>query len=440
MANDLVPGSPRIGWFFDGDPHTPQTATLLQDTGNQIRLTIPWITAGNLGQYARWFLGKGVHFGDDPNRDRYAYEVPPQLTFRDVDGPVTLVGCRGVAFKDQMLGGMGQGVIRAQFAILGTESLNYHKVNGLRSQIPGLSAWVGISSLATNYKQDEQGRLKSVDLHLEAPDPIGLARALNLVLRPNFSIRPVGETDTTEVRETVLVETRVSHPRPWLDHLQQHNSVRDLLDVAAWRPFGYSNQWALRDDDPMRDLGGGHRGDKWSRVKTYAVRSHEPQSNQHFLFRFSDIGSAGFRRWERVRKHFSRGVGPLLSHFDHPRSAIETGLIESSIAFEAIGYRIALDDGASLSSARKEPYRDRVQRVLDQVPVSLAFDTAAWIESSAEAYNGVKHANRDLPDLDVMHSVLLKNWLVARLWIAGQIGVSSETLESNMSWWTPSIP
>ncbi len=76
-----------------------------------------------------------------------------------------------------------------------------------------------------------------------------------------------------------------------------------------------------------------------------------------------------------------------------------------------------------------------MQRVLDEVPVTLRFDTDVWVKESADAYNGVKHANRDLPDVDLMLSTLRKNWLVVRLWIAGKIGVSPSVLQANMHWW-----
>ncbi|WP_263120808.1 HEPN domain-containing protein [Cellulomonas fimi] len=435
MTNDLTPGVPRIGWFFDGDPTTPETSTLLQDTGEQITLTIPWITSGAPGQYSRWFHGAGVQFGDDLDRSSYSYEVPEQLMFRDVYGAVVLVGCRSAGMRDQMFSGFGQGVVRAQFAVLGAKSLKYNTINGLRSQLPGLSEWVGISSLERNYRTDEHGRLQSVDLHLESPTPIHLSRSMNLMLRPNYRVERSSATDTTEIRETVLVETRVKAARSWLDHLSSHNAVRDLLDVAAWSPFGYSNQWVLRDDDPERDAAGGHRGDKWSSAKTYAVRSYEQRARQRFLFEFDDIGPEGFRRWVRLRAQFARGLNALLSHFDHPRSALETGLIESSIGFEALGYQLALDSGLGKNAARNESYRERVQRVLDEVPVPLRFDTDVWVKDSADAYNGVKHANRDLPDVDLMLSTLRRNWLVARLWIAGRIRVAPSVLEANMHWW-----
>ena len=34
--NVLVEGNPRLGWFGDGDPETPEMAVMLQNTGEQI--------------------------------------------------------------------------------------------------------------------------------------------------------------------------------------------------------------------------------------------------------------------------------------------------------------------------------------------------------------------------------------------------------------------
>lgn len=43
--NVLEPGQPRIGWYGDGLPEeiTPNTAIMLQDDGEQLVPTVPWL-------------------------------------------------------------------------------------------------------------------------------------------------------------------------------------------------------------------------------------------------------------------------------------------------------------------------------------------------------------------------------------------------------------
>lgn len=428
MANELLAGRARLGWFFDDDPATPQTATLLEDTGNALTLTLPWINERPTGQYERWFHGTTTRFGDDPDRTKYRYEVPELLHFRDVDGPVALVGCRGAGMQSNSAYGQGRGVIRITFAVLGGGGCDYTRINGMRTQVPSLGEWVGLRSIDSSYSLTDDQRLRSLDLHLESPDPVRLDRRLNLQLRPSFFSRPAAD-DITEIGEPLQVETRARDARPWTEHLALHNTVRDLVDVASWRPSGTSGIWALRDDDPERALSGRAVGDRWSPVRSYVVREHQPRTRSQFLFGFNDLGAAGFRRWARLRQEYARGLDPILAYFDHPAMPAEALLLQTNIGFEAIGYHLALESGASRHLAGGEGHQPRLLRIAAQLPLSPPFDTKEWATQATAAYNGVKHANRTMPDPSVVYQTLIQSWVVLRLWVAAKIGVPTAALE-----------
>lgn len=429
MSDDLVVNQPRIGWFYDGDESTPATATLLQDTGEEITLTIPWVEeGGKSGAYARWFYGPNVIVGDDRDRTRYSYSVPPVLHFQDSDGLVALVGCRSRGGRSPMGRGAGHGVVGVQFAVVGAGPYDYGEIHGLRSQMPALADWVGLKSLTTTYDLHPDNRLRSLDLHLESPPPLALARSLNLRLRPNFQSGPAGP-GVTEVREMLQAETRVARARPWVDHLRVHNTVRDILDIASWRPTGTQELWALRDDDPMKVMSGDAVGEQWHTVKTYVTRKYEPQSRVRFLFAFDDVGTSGFKRWATLRRQFERGLTPILAYFNHPGMPVESLMVQTNIGFEAIGYRLAVEAGKSPGGANREHHDARLQRIAAALPVVPPFDVEDWVMRATDAYNGFKHAHRDLPDTMESYRTLIESWLVFRLWVAGRIGVTPETLE-----------
>ena len=44
---------------------------------------------GTADPYMRWF-GRGIHFGDDPDRTKFSYRPPRVLIFRDYHGTVVL--------------------------------------------------------------------------------------------------------------------------------------------------------------------------------------------------------------------------------------------------------------------------------------------------------------------------------------------------------------
>lgn len=430
-GNEIVVGVPRLGWFADGDPGTPLTATLLEDDGKHIRLTIPWQGTGD-SPYERWFQGNTTHWGDDPERIRFRYKVPDVLWFQDVRGSVTLVGCRSVGMTRSMSVGEGRTDIR--FAVMGGGSgSDYRQINGLRSEMPGLSEWMSLSSLTHDVVTHPDGRVRSLHLHLESPAPVGLGRSLNLLIRPSFSFLLGGTPDTTDIKETLLIETHTKDLRDWYDHYVAHNTVRDLVDISAWSPFGYSKQWANREDDPERLLSGDPIGPRWADVRTYVVRHHESRSDRpRFLFTFDDIGSAGVRRWARLRTKFSRGVDPILSGLDEQGVTLEGQLGQVGIGLDGIGYQLALDAHESGQAANRENHKDRLLRVADDLSVMPPFDIEEWAQRSADAYNGIKHANRDMPDLLTMANTLRENRLVFRLWIAARVRVPKSTLGRNL--------
>jgi ApeA N-terminal domain 1 len=429
--NEMLVGVPRLGWLADGDTETPATATLLQDDGKRISLTIPWQGSGD-SPYERWFCGNTVRWGDDPEGTRFSYKVPDVLWFEDGRGLVTLVGCRGLGMTGFMSVGEGRADVR--FAVMGGRSgSDYRQINGLRSEMPGLGEWMSLRSLKHEVSSGPDGRVRSLDLHLESPPAVRLSRSLNLLIRPSFSYLVPGTPDTTTIKETLLIETYTKDLRDWYDHFVAHNTVRDLVDIAAWSGFGYSNQWANREDDPERFLSGDLIGPRWSEVRTYVARRQEPRSDRtRFLFTFADIGAAGVRRWAVLRAKFSRGINPILASFEQRGVTLEGELGEVGIGLDGIGYQLALDAGESANVANAENHKCRLLRMAADLTVLPPFDIEEWAQRSADAYNGIKHANRDMPDPLTMVNTLRENRIVFRLWIAGRVRVPKSTLARNL--------
>ena len=156
MAENSLPESQvRLGRLSDGNPDTPEVAVMLQNTGEEIILTIP--TGGPEDPYMRWF-GRDIEFGDDPDRTKFSYRPPRVLIFDDYDGTVVLVGCRAAGMSSNLFAGVGRGRIVPNFAILDGRNSRYESVNGLRSEIPGLSQWAGLTSVKSTPTTDDDGR------------------------------------------------------------------------------------------------------------------------------------------------------------------------------------------------------------------------------------------------------------------------------------------
>lgn len=418
MSNILGEGQPRIGWMIDGNPETPHVATLLQRHGDRITLTVPWPPGLEASPYERWFPG----FGDAQD------EVPEVLLFEDIDGPVTLVGCRVRSSNRQMIQRNGQGVLDVEFAVLGARG-PWAKIGGLRSELPGLGGWVQAASVRESRVEDSRHRLKALDYHLESPKPISLDRGLNLRLVPHFSSSAGARADVTELRQTVFVETNVTRPRPWRDHLIAHNAVRDLLSLATWRRSGYVDQSATHPADPHRTLDGTAHGTKWCSVEsTLNLRFRPYVGRSDYLFYFEQVGAAGFRRWLRFRSSFRRGIDPLISLLALQGHTLETEIAQSGIGFESLGFELAREAGVARQAAGREDHRARLQRVFDQLPPEAKAKLEGWPERSARAYNGVKHADRRMPEVLELANTERQNVTVFRVWVATRIGVPESVL------------
>jgi hypothetical protein len=257
---------------------------------------------------------------------------------------------------------------------------------------------------------------------LASPGAVSLASRLNASVIPMWRLERDSAHGPRQIHDESYVETRAARPRDWEEHLQVHQAVRELLNIATWQPFRYHQILVSRDDDPVRTIGD-MVSERWCTVKTYALRANvSPQGNPRYWFGYGDIRSTGFRRWLKLRDKYKRATTPMLSLVASSRSElIESRLNQSSISLEALGYQLALDAGKSESAARKLTYEARLEIIANAIPVSPVMPD--WSRRAADAYNGVKHANRAMPATRDMLRVLLENTLTFRVWAAHRLGV-----------------
>lgn len=403
---------------------------MLQDTGEQIELNVPTKgLGGHRGDpYYRWFMA-GARFGDDPDQTKYSYKPPRVVMFMDNDGPVVLVGCRAAGIRSNV--GAGSGTIIPNFAVLSGRNLKYDKINGLRSELPGLAVWSEQRSVHTEPKPDPDGRVQRVEVSLSSPPQIPIARTMNLMLRPTWRTSYPDNIGTFAAHDIVELETTSKRPRTWEDHLDGHIAIRELLVLAAWRHFGFYRLRVNRTDDPERLLSGDEIGPRWAEVATHRLRKHQAWTQSpRFLFTFNDIGPVGVRRWLIVRSHFARGMQPLVGIADQSDAFWETRMVQSGIALEALGYQLEVDrGGADLDNRGQLSYLKALDVVLDDMSFIPLDDPEDWKRRSRDCYMGVKHADNGLPDSLVLANTLRQNLLVLRIWLASRLGCPKAILE-----------
>lgn len=435
--NVLREGEPRLCHLIDGDPDTPESVVMLQDTGDAITVTFPiaGMTGAGDGPYDRWW-SRNVIFGDDPDRTRCSYSPPPVLLVQDDGGPVVLVGCHATGGAHRTLTA-GKGVLVADFAILGGRNLKYDKVNGMRTTSSAYARWFGGSSIDLSRETDESGRLESLTLELGRTESTKVSRRLNMAARWDWRSTPV--PGGYDIREWLTFQTLVKKPRTWSDHLDPHIGILDLVSIAAWKNCTFEDIRVRREDDPMRRKGGKCIREQWLEVTTHSLPGDDlSDCDGHFLFSYGDMAPNGINRWLRLRKDYGRALDYLLRILRSGRTWSLQSAILSGIALEQIGYLIERnrDGGTGLDGRGQLSFKKALDAVLSDM-VALPFDREAvddWEGRCTRVYMGAKHGNREEPDQLTLLNTLRENLLVLRYWVAQRLGVGGEALDDNVIW------
>jgi hypothetical protein len=429
VTNRLDDGQRRFGWMVDGDPNTPAPPATLARTGQAVELEIEWSDDPQM-IYKRWF-SRAAEWGDDPDKTKFRYQPPDVLWFQDTDGSVTLVGCLPQGYNDNFATDIARGRISVGRTIFGGPRTDYKKIHGLRSYIPGISQWLDLRSMNYEIGYAENGRIQSLEVSLSSPEPIPLHRNLSLCARPTFRFQPPSNNDTSHIDERIVIETTGKTLRPWSDHEALHSAVRDLIAISAWRPYNLTEIRVQRQDDPHRVLSGDAVEERWSpailnRMSQYPDSPKRPR----FLFTFEQVRAAGVRRWIELRKKYARGIAPILHTLGQRDIAIEIQVAQAGIGLDGIGYQQALESGSTLKVADAESHRARLKRVYRSIPANLPFSEEPWATQSADAYNAVKHANRQVSSFEQLVEVRRMHQLLLRAWVAQKIGMRVGDLQT----------
>ena len=352
----------------------------------------------------------------------------------DDNGSVVLIGCRATEWKRTL--NAGRGVIVADFAVIGGESLDYGKINGMRTASPAYSQWMGGSSISVNRDVDQSDRLQSLTLSLKRVEDFQVSQRFSLSARWDWRVMPV--LGGYDVRESLVFQTVVEDPREWSAHLNLHLDVLDLISIAAWKNCAFSEIYVNRRDDPEKALAGNILGVRWAEVMSRVLPGDDVSDcGKNFLFTYNDASSGVIDIWFQLKMDYGRALDYLLrilrsGHTWSPQSAVI-----SSIALEQLGYLIEDHDNSRshLDNRGQLHFKDALGVILDDmeaIPIGCD-DVEGWKERCRNVYMGAKHADREEADHLTMLNTLRENLLVLRYWIAQRLGVSGDVLERNLA-------
>lgn len=428
MANVLVEGQPRIGWVsWEGNDDAKPFPAMLEDTGVVLRLRLPFPPGlpFDYPLYCWWVESTDVR--KEANSfsfvSRNVDRVPRLLRFWDLSGSVILVGCHYLGYCESFVRGVcAEGRVQVQYAVLGAQHSNYARVNAVRTRSPGISKWFGLTGFATNRVTDEQGRLQSLTFEVDKHDTILVRKRLNLSVNPSWS--GTSGHQHFEIDGPVYVETQVSKPRTWEEHLLEHERLLNLACLSAWQPFRFTEIFASRDEDPQSMYTGQKESRKWNPVVTHRGYQDVPgiPDNPRFLFRFSDIGMDGVRNWLRLSEECGEAIALLMNILRSGQAWNPIHVLSVGAMLEEIAAYILKNKGMEASRDNWVSYESQMKAIIEDLPLIPFDNPEGWAKNTRDIYTASKHAGNDKPDLLKQLEVVREGILAARIWIACKLG------------------
>lgn len=430
-TNTLEIGENRPGTLFTGEPPIDRIPASLTRTEKHISVEIPWLENEPI---MRWF-SSGVQFMDDPGKIKYSYTPPRQMWFSDSHGTVCLLGC-SVGPMTHRWGTGGVGTLYFQCAILDASvGVDYSHITQLQSSITGLRQWVGSSSVQEHLQTEHvdgyiMPLIKSNNITLKSPENIRFGT--NSCFRSHWSVSR--HDDIVQIHDIMYLESSVSTPVPWNDLQQDHHALRDLLRISSWRDHIETISYVSLDQDCCRVETGAAYQKRWCPVITPNTKESALPKNIRYLLEYSDFTNSGFEPWLSLRMKYSRAINPMMSLFQLKGATIEAWVTQCAIGLEALGYLLFVDDGESEKQANKHSFKSRLERIANQFDSRWPFDISQWATTMSDTYNGIKHANRALPNLLTSLNAWRESVQVFRGWIALHLGLDYDTLLNRLQW------
>ncbi|QSB23676.1 ApeA N-terminal domain 1-containing protein [Curtobacterium sp. 24E2] len=404
---------------------------VLERTIDGIVLEVPWSSPDD-GPVPRWFRAEVdvLDLVEESNRGtpKTFDGVPRLLQFSDRRGFVTLIGCRKAGYSTRS-GGPGSGRIRVQRAVFGgREKCDYTAAVALRTTVSHLRNWVGASAWTT-YESSETG----LEYRRELSEDVELGRwgGVDILLRPQARVAEREERDLIELRTDLLVETRARAPIQWERHLRPHSALRDLLVVSGW----HAEVGAIHSVQHPGDAYMYRDGDErmfWRPVISSQEETALRPKRRHHLVTYDDLGPDGLRCWFGLWARLQRVIDPIVSSINMRNTTPVALLAQVGPGVEALGYELSRRDGLSRKKAGGINLAYRLARIVTEVGDVLPFDGTDWATRLVSAYNGIKHANRDMPNLLDVLNAERECVLVVRAWCALQLGVDRAVLRERI--------
>lgn len=416
MARKLVLGLEGVGHVEGLDEEMSAAFLRLDERGGEVSLP----RVGSTGDLFVGFLG------------RDADGIPTTLRYHDTKGSYVLGGCRDVGGSVSTLG-TGLTRLRAQRVIdAGDSDVDYVEVDGMASEIDGLSNWSGMSTVTqtTDFRS-------WVSLRAENQEPILLGGDAEATVESSFTYNPSPNGNVFGITDLSIIRTRTDDLRPWQEHAAVHHMVQDLMCLVFGKPCLARIATVKREDDQPYAAEDDDRR-LWREVyePTFgrAATWVEPldRAKEIPLFRLGDVDRSDLDRWIENWDLWSRPTWIAVTTMFQRGTTIESRLLQVGVALEALGHALWTATGGT---GRTPQYPELLELVTNAVAVEhpriyAGQPVDAWRNGFNAAFKGTKHADNPLPSGVVARDFAAQGMNLIRAWLGTQLGVADAILES----------
>lgn len=410
-----------VGFIFDQTDETPHHTGVLEVGPDRIALEVPLLESVTDAHDA-WFATQAMpdHLYFRNHKDAF-YITGLQVTQRTVNYP------------------SGHGIGRAtaeRIVKTAGGSTSFADVNGVRSELDGLPAWVGGNSgieLSIEPHPDNDAWFRSVGFKGTEQEPLEVPAIEGLSFANHFNFTADEPNQVYSMSHALNIETMFTAPGDWSSHTRIHQAIQDLVSLAYWHPCDLRAIDVHHQDETLSGR------PVWRPTFTpsfgrRAVGQSLPPlpGGARPLFAYEDIQTSGLERWWNTYDELQKAMQALSASLFRTGGTVEGQLLQVATALEHLGFYLATSKGQQRAN-----FEPTVQRVIDSTDCGPSLERKVlkgrtpeqWAADFNKAYKGVKHADNQLPDGLTSYNCADEGAWLARLWLARFLGTDSAALD-----------
>ncbi|MFD5658635.1 ApeA N-terminal domain 1-containing protein [Streptomyces hirsutus] len=295
-------------------------------------------------------------------------------------------------------------------AILGAtpEHVKRDAVTSVSVFFPGVTHWAGMQTVSEESQSDDEGRGKSVSLHVEgAPrQECRLSQGRTISIASHWKLG--GDVDDRSIFAPVSLECSTRRAQAFRDLLDPLMRVQDILNIAyaGFVPARGGRVRFATNESPLV-----HPRVWCARIMQVPDGVTTPKSMTATpMFSLAHIGGIrGLARWVKYCDQVPRVHRALSLGYRIGMANVEARFLEVASAIE---YWVALQDQAGLKWAQEKRRPLALARHVGREFAEWIGDPQDWDSVFAGTYNAVKHDPKFSPDPYALSYLAGSGWLL----------------------------